>query len=85
MRETTQTLPVSLTPDAVELVQYNRYGVTDMGETGREMVVADIFAAGRAAIDAHPKWELHTIEVHGATLQMRYKSGPCARFVVTVD
>lgn len=85
MRECIQTLPVSLTPDAIEEVLYNRYGVAPISDTMREQAVADIFAAGYAARDAHPKWELFTIEVHGVTLQMRAKPAPLARLVVTID
>lgn len=79
MRETLpQLLPVSLTTDAITAVQ----------ATGLEDALAAqeaIFTAAYAERDAHPKWELFTIYVHGVTLQMRAQPVPCARLLVTID
>lgn len=75
-----QTLPISLTPDAVAAVEAAAPGLPS-----QLLAQAAILDAAWAARDAWPKWELHTLEVHGVTLQMRYKDGPCARFVVTTD
>lgn len=79
-----QTLPTSLTPDAVSAVA-ERLAPSETEEWLTLEAQALIFRAAQEARDAWPKWELHTLEVEGVTLQMRYKEGPCARFVVTID
>lgn len=84
MRECTQTLPIALTMGAIAAVA-ERLLPSENDEWLELEAQGMIFAAARIARDAHPKWELFTIEVEGVTLQMRQNDRPSARLLVTID